>query len=117
MDYDNPVLDNLNGDDLSYLPAVNTYATPDDQGESLPFNHFQRIADKLLGAVEMNIDNATYGQRLTNAKNAAAIQAVTAPQGILPPQINSFISRNVGMLTTLLILAGLFYFGMLFARR
>jgi len=104
-------------DNSPYMPAVNTYVTPDDEGYTPPFNHLQRLADKLFGAVELNIDAALGEARIKKAMDDARMREVSGQVAILPPTIASWVSRNYSTLFTMAILGGVFFLGSLMLRR
>lgn len=112
-DYDN----SFNYDD-TFLPAVNTYVyTPNPQTPTV-VNWSSRLADKLFGAVEVNLDNMTAQARLQDARNQQNMQFVQhGGVGFLPASAQSFITRNVSTITTLLIMLVVSFVAVTFFRR
>lgn len=71
-------------------------------GDAIPFGHLQRLADKLYGAVEMNIDAAI----AESSYDADITQRVGTPSATLVPQsIGAWIERNSVMVTILSAIA------------
>ena len=102
-------------------PSANTWVSWDTPQygttQTPPFNHLDRLADKLFGAVELQIDNITYDQRMTALKNQRTYQQVSNQSQLLPQELAAFVSRQSGNITTLLILGGIFFLGSVLLRR
>lgn len=104
-------------DEESYYPAVNTYITPETPGYTEPFNHFQRLADKLFGAVELNMDNALAQARLQKARDDAQMRQVTGQIAVLPQDVSSWLQRNSATIFSIAVLAAIFFLGSLIIKR
>lgn len=110
--------DNISLVSYGTAPALNTWITPEIPGAQSPFDHAGRLFDKLLGAVEINLDNATADSRLQAAKNSIAVQQVYGATGsILPPSMATWVSRNSGLLSTIVVVAVIFMLGIVFRNR
>lgn len=70
-------------------------------GDAIPFPHLSRLADKLFGAVEVNLDRyieeANYEADVT--------QQVGTPNALLPQSFSSWLERNAGIVTAVSLIA------------
>lgn len=74
-------------------------------GDAIPFGHLQRLADKLYGAVEMNIDAAI----AESSYDADITQRVGSPSsaGLVPQSVGAWFERNSGLVSMLSVIASL----------
>jgi hypothetical protein len=72
-------------------------------GEAIPFNHFQRLADKLFGAVEMNIDAAI----AESSYDADITQRVGSPNALVPQSVGAWLERNSAAVTLISVIASI----------
>jgi hypothetical protein len=83
---------NINANSGMDIDVDGTIDSPD---EAIPFDHSQRLSDKLFGAVGVALDGATQGIQIQNLKNQATYKQMSGQTSITTLPLTTWIEKNI----------------------